>query len=84
MIYQLREDKYDDDELDEMSDEDMAILLADCNAEIAHVERVIKEKQHEFKNGKGPGLRASEFVQKELDVARAKELKYQIEYLLLQ
>jgi hypothetical protein len=83
LIYKLRNETYDDDELEAMSDADLDLLRADCKAEKAHVEADIKRAQFEYKNRLGPGLSATEHARKDLEVAEIKELEYQIEYLQL-
>lgn len=84
MTYRLRDETYEDEELDELSTEALDLLRADAKSERAHVEVFVKRKQVEFKSGSGPGLRSQDYLRKELEIAELRDLEYRCEFLLLE
>ena len=68
MLYILRDETYDDDDLEQMTDDSLKLLLADCEAERTHTQAYIQRKQYEFKSGKGPGLLEPEHTRKKTEV----------------
>jgi hypothetical protein len=81
MLYTLRDETYDDDELEEMTDNELRLLLADCEAERTHTQAYIQRKQYEFKSGSGPGLLEPEHTRKKTEVTDLLAMEAQIRFL---
>jgi hypothetical protein len=80
MLYTLRDETYDDDQLEEMTDNELRLLLADCEAERTHTQAYIQRKQLEFKRG-GTGLLEPEHTMKKTEVTDLLAMEAQIRYL---